>query len=70
MKIAIYALKYNEKVKSALVTLINFLTNNKADIYVDCSLHKKIIDLKEFDSTRDKLSSYNNLNKTFDFQGK
>ena len=67
MKIAIYALKYNEKVKSALVTLTNFLINNKADIYVDYSLHKKIIDLKEFDSTRDKLFSYNNLNKTFDF---
>ena len=67
MKIAIYALKYNEKVKSALVTLTNFLINNKADIYVDYSLHKKIIDLKEFESTREKLFSYDKLNKTFDF---
>ena len=67
MKIAIYALKHNEKVKSALVTLTNFLTNNKADIYVDHSLHKEIIDLKEFESAREKLFSYDKLNKTFDF---
>ena len=67
MKIAIYALKHNEKVKSALVTLTNFLTNNKADIYVDYSLHKEIIDLKEFESAREKLFSYDKLNKTFDF---
>ena len=34
MKIAIYVLKYNEKAKSALQTLTNFLENKKVEIHI------------------------------------
>ena len=67
MKIAIYVLKYNEKAKSALIILTNFLEHNKADIFIDYHLYKEIIDLPEFKSVKAKLFSYNKLDNTFDF---
>jgi len=67
MKIAIFVLKYNEKVKSALVTLTNFLKNKNAEIFLEDRLQKKIIYLSEFKLTKTKLFSYKKLDKSFDF---
>ena len=67
MKIAIFVLKYNEKVKSALITLTNFLKNENAEIFLEDSLQKKIIYLSEFKLTKTKLSPYKKLDKSFDF---
>lgn len=67
MKIAIYVLKYNEKAKSALLTLTNFLENKKVEIHIEHSIYRKVIDLKEFESIKLKLFSYTKLDISFDF---
>ena len=67
MKIAIYILKYNEKAKSALLTLTNFLENKKVEIHIEHSIYRKVINLPDFESIRPKLFSYTKLDISFDF---